>query len=622
MIIDIDSLARKHGIAPEYEGTDGVKRLVPHETKLRLLEAIGIAPTESDVTDLEAELRQPQPSLNQQCYLPSWLTESRVWGISLQLYELRSKSNWGIGDFADLRKMVEIAAGKGADFIGLNPLHALFLSEPDRNSPFSPSNRSYLNPIYIAVPLVSGYVPEAEEVRIAASLRDGDLVDYREVVALKLRALRRCWHLWQNASSYSSRSERDSFKLFKGDGGLDLRSHALFEALSFYMIRSGFGSGWSTWPSEYHSLESASVEEFSLHHAPELEFHSWLQWLATVQLNSVKEAAHASGMRIGLYLDFAVGEAPDGSATWIRQQDYIRGFKIGAPPDVFSAQGQDWGLAALSPATLETKVSNSDLFNQAMQNGGALRIDHAMSLRQLFLVPDGELPSNGTYIRYPTLHLLEHLSEASKNNSCIVIGEDLGNVPEGFRDEMQSVRILSYRVLYFEKEQARFNPATDYPALAFACLSTHDLPTLAAWWKCDDIGLRLHHTLVDDDLAEQQVTERLSERKALLKALMDFGLVNPNEHGEMTLRLGELDFSLPGAIAIAVHRFIAKTPCLLAGIRLADLTGETKPTNLPGTDPSTYPNWRQKSSILLEDMSVDDRFMAIVEAVAAERPRS
>jgi 4-alpha-glucanotransferase len=621
MMVDPDALAPKYGISSEYMGTDGVKRVVPHETKVKLLAALGIQQAQSDDAKILGEIPPEQLPRNHKCYLPSWLAKTRVWGVSLQLYELRSERNWGIGDFADLRSVVETVAKRGADFIGLNPLHALFLSDPARNSPFSPSNRGYLNPVYITVPAVFGYKPEVDELRIAESLRQGDLVDYGAVVALKLQALQRCWRVWRRTSATSS-AEFHSFELFKAEGGSELRSHALFETLSLHMVRSGYDAGWSTWPIAYRSRHSADVEEFAVCHASELEFHTWLQWLAAGQLDSVKAAADAAGMRIGLYLDFAVGEAPDGSATWINGQDYVQGFKVGAPPDVFSSTGQDWGLAARAPPMLEAAMeSYSALFKEATQHGGALRIDHAMSLRQLFLVPDGEPPSSGTYVQYPTQQLLQHLSDASEKNCCLVIGEDLGNVPEGFRDEMQNAQILSYRVLYFEKEQTRFLPPADYPDLAFACLSTHDLPTLAAWWVCDDIRLRLQHGLIDEELAEIQMQERLVERGALLDVLLDSDLIKQAAYAAFALRLGEIAFPLPDVVSAATHRLIAQTPSILAGIRFADLTGETKPTNLPGTDSSQYPNWRQKSSILLENLSGDDRFRAIVAAVAAERPR-
>ncbi|MBB3233775.1 4-alpha-glucanotransferase [Phyllobacterium endophyticum] len=615
----IDLLAAQHGISREYEGADGVRRLAPHDTKLKLLKALGVDPeTPGGEAHLGSTDCPHQESLR--CFLPDWLESARCWGISLQLYELRSARNWGIGDFADLLKAIQLFANAGADFIGLNPLHALFLAEPERNSPFSPSNRRFLNPLYISVPNVPGYQPVADELEECERIREGDLVDYGGVAALKVRALRRLWARWRD--EIGARELAKDFERFQDDNGPELRAHALFESLSSEMTRRGHGAGWKSWPKQFQNRETPAVRSYASTHAGDVNFHMWLQWLAKQQLDVAQKEARRLGMRVGLYLDFAVGEAPDGSATWINRDAYIEGFNIGAPPDFFSAIGQDWGLVPPSPAALLNPHGTwANLLGRTMSNGGALRLDHAMSLRQLFLVPNGEPASSGTYLRYPFRILLEHLAKASLDQSCMVIGEDLGNVPGGFREEMERAAVLSYRVFCFEKEGTSFVPPERYPRLALACLSTHDLPTLRAWWGCDDIALRQEHNLIDQKQAAAQTEQRLSERESLLEIMARYHLIDPLSAAEVTGRIRDVAFPLPDTVMIAAHCLIARTPSLLVSIRLADLTGEEHPTNLPGTDPSIYPNWRRKNSIDLDELAGGERFRSLVAAVNQERPR-
>jgi 4-alpha-glucanotransferase len=617
----IDLLAAKYGISTEYEGADGVRRLAPHDTKLKLLKALGVDP-ETPGGEVHLGSTDCQHQGVSRCFLPDWLERERCWGISLQLYELRSARNWGIGDFSDLLKAIQLFAKVGADFIGLNPLHALFLAEPERNSPFSPSNRRFLNPLYISVPDVPGYHPEADELEESERIREGELVDYSRVAALKVRALRRLWARWLAREEIGSSELAKDFERFQDDNGPSLTAHALFESLSSEMTRKGHGAGWKSWPQQFQNRETPAVRSYASAAAGDVNFHMWLQWLAERQLKLAQKEARRLGMRVGLYLDFAVGEAPDGSATWINRDAYIEGFNIGAPPDFFSAIGQDWGLVPPAPAALlDPHGTWANLLGRTMSNGGALRLDHAMSLRQLFLVPNGEPASSGTYLRYPFRILLEHLANASLDQSCMVIGEDLGNVPGGFREEMERAAVFSYRVFYFEKEGMSFVPPERYPRLALACLSTHDLPTLRAWWECDDIALRQDHSLIDQKQAAAQTEERLSERKSLLELMVRCHLIDPPGAAEVTRRIRDVEFPLPDTIMIAAHRLIARTPSLLVSIRLADLTGEEHPTNLPGTDPSIYPNWRRKNSIDLDELNAEERFRSLVAAVNQERPR-
>lgn len=591
---DPDELLASAGIVPLRPGVDGEPVPISTAAKERLLAALGGAGDEPLPPPPDTGLLR-----RQSCYVPEFLGRERAWGISLQLYELRSARNWGIGDFADLAEFCAVAGAAGADFVGLNPLHALFLAEPDRCSPFSPSNRLFLNPLYIAVDAVDHTATNLVDPGRLERLRRAEFVDYIDVADLKLSALRR---LWQARPSGVGEAVMAAFRQ---QGGEPLRRHALFEALSAAMKAQGHDAGWRSWPEPYRDCDSPEVAAFAEEHADEVEFHIWLQWLADLQLRQASAAARAAGMRIGLYLDLAVGEAPDGSATWSEPSLFVPGVTVGAPPDVFSSLGQDWGLAALAPQVMAR--TDAARFRQmvefAMRRGGALRLDHAMALRQLFLVPEELTPEDGAYVRYPFDMLVGGLAAASQRNRSIVIGEDLGVVPEGFRDEMREAGILSYRILYFEQDEERFLNHAAYPKLALACLSTHDLPTLLGWWDGDDIRLRLEHGLIEEDAAREQETRREIERRSLLDRLgIDPGSLD--DHG----------------LIVAAHRFVAETPCLLAVARLADLVGERQPTNLPGTA-GTYPNWRRRLPVPIERLEATPLWRDVTAILAEQRNR-
>lgn len=495
---ELDRLCQHHGIATAYDdpqaGEKGGKRPVPDATKRLILTQIGVDPGGPPTGQaVPQSLAAPQGVA---CYCPDWLLAQPAWGIFCQLYELRSARNWGIGDFRDLADMAAIAAQAGADFLGINPLHALFLGDPTRRSPFSPSNRRFLNPVYIAVDDVPG--AELPDAAILDALRDTDTVDYAAVIAHKLDALRIAFERDPFGPGPYARSQHDAFR---ETGGTALARHALFEALSLHQAAHGAGAGWKGWPDDLQHAQSKAVAEFAAQNASEIAFHIWLQWVATVQLDAARDAARAAGMRIGLYLDLAVGEAPDGSATWGAGDLTLDGLTIGAPPDVFAAEGQSWGLSAPSPRSMSQDdfAPFRDMIAAQLSHAGALRIDHAMALWQLFLIPEGASPADGAHLRYPFADLVRVLAALSHDHGALVIGEDLGFVPPGFRDAMEEAHILSYRILYFEQTETGFNAPDDYPHIALACLSTHDLPTLAGWWEAEDIQLRELHGLVDPE---------------------------------------------------------------------------------------------------------------------------
>jgi 4-alpha-glucanotransferase len=593
----LKTLARSHGIALRRPCADGSTAPVSDQTLRKMLAALHV---EFDDT----ALAPARPA----CYLTPGLPDHPAWGISLQLYELRSNRNWGIGDFADLLAFCDIAAPLGADFIGLNPLHAPFTADPARCSPYEPSNRRFLNPFYIAVDAVDGFVGSKAMTERIGQLRGVKLVDYAQVAATKLEVLRQIWQTGQGG-----RDGRE-FAAFTEEGGDDLHRHALFEALSAAMVANGEGAGWRSWPAAYQTPSSAEVADFSETQADDIQFHKWLQWLAHTQLEKAALHATKAGMRIGLYLDLAVGEALDGSATWSDPDIYVSGASIGNPPEPYATEGQDWRLAALQPATMTTGDSSpfEKLLAAAMRYAGAIRIDHAAALSRLFLVPTDGTPAEGTYVSYPEEALLDVLSKASQAYRSVVIGEDLGNIPEGLREDLGEAGILSYRILSYERNARGFIAPQDYPENALACVSTHDHQTFVGWWHGKDIAMRSEHGLVPPDMAKKHLLERQAERDDLIDALSQAGLQPP----AAAMEVGDEAMSL----SVSAYRYVARSRSLLVAVRLADLTNEPDPTNIPGTSGS-YPNWRPKLSVALEALADAPLFRQVIATMQELRPR-
>ncbi|RUM20702.1 4-alpha-glucanotransferase [Rhizobium vallis] len=615
---DLDELARRHGISPTRPSPDNREVAISNAAKRKILSALKVELPAAADPEAGASLpeREPADQKIPTSFLPDFLTRTRIWGISLQLYELRSPRNWGIGDYQDLADMAELAGSLGADFIGLTPLHAPFLADPDRCSPYEPSNRQHLNPLYIAVDRVPGFVGSPELERQLQRLRRTDLVDYVGVARTKLAALRGLWPAWRQRGPADANYHPADFDAFIAERGDSLRLHALFECLSFSMVEDGRGAGWRGWPADFRRCDSPAVREFERDHADDVRFHMWLQWLAHRQLLQAAERARKAGLRLGLYLDLAVGEAVDGSATWSEPDVYVSKATIGSPPDPFAVDGQDWHLAGYLPSTIAAGNMSPyrRMVSAAMRYSGAIRIDHAPAVRRLFLVPTGSRPDGGGYVRYPQHRLLQILADASAEHRCLVIGEALGMIPEDLPDDLDAAQILSYRILSYEQDEKGFKPADAYPVLALACISTHDHQTLAGWWRGADIKARCDHAIVPPDLTGEHLRHRKRERRNLKAALEAAGLDLP---AGLTARASREALR---ELTVSAYRFIARTPSLLAVVRLADLTEEKKPTNIPGTS-DTYPNWKPKLSVALGDLTASPLVARVTAAMREERPR-
>ena len=381
-----------------------------------------------------------------------------------------------------------------------------------------------------------------------------------------------------------------------------LRRFATFNTIAEILCNSD----WMTWPARLRHPENPGVAEFAAEHFEIIAFHAWMQNLADQQFAGAAESARRDGLSLGFYRDLAVGAAPDGAEAWSAQDTLMHGVSVGAPPDPFSAQGQVWGLPPPNPVAMRRDGFSAfnELLVANMRHAGALRIDHVMGLRRLFVVPDGAGAIDGAYVSYPLTDLLAQVALESQRARCLIVGEDLGTVPEGMSERLAVSNILSYSVLWFERRDGRIRPPPEWKRLAAACVSTHDLPTLTGWWEGADIAEKHALGLLDDPEAGGV---RAGEKAALIALLMDENLLE-----------GEVDLTqpmpMPLAVAAAIHAFVSATPSLLALVQADDLAGERVAVNLPGTD-TERPNWRRRLDLDVSELCHTPLAWAILGAM-------
>ena len=542
------------------------------------------------------------------CFEPPALAAGRrLWGLAVQLYTLRSLKNWGIGDFGDLELLIRWMASCGAGFIGVNPLHALAPADPARSSPYSASSRHFLNVLYISVPAVPEYadciaararMADAEFAHRLAGLRAAQLVDYRGVADLKFEILALLYQEFRD-KHLAMRSERGrDFLEFVARRGLPLQMHARFDALDRHFRASqGTPSGWMSWPQEFRDVNGSAAARFALEHREEVDFYAYLQWLAHAQLVQAQALARELGMPIGLYGDYAVGANPSGSETWVDEASYCLGAEIGAPPDPLALKGQGWGIPPPDPAAMQVQRLQGfiQLIRDNMRYYGALRLDHVMSLYRLWWVPAGCAATAGAYVHYPLQQLMTVLSLESARSSCLVVGEDLGVVPDEMRKAMPEFGLYHYKVLLFEKVPGRFRRPDEFVREALAAATTHDLPTLRSYWEARDIELRRRLNLFPSaDIENDIVQQRDHDRDMLLSALREQG-INP-AHPSAPLE------PYTDELGQALHLYLARSSAALVALQIDDLLGMTDPVNVPGTF-AEYPNWQRKVTATIEDMA-------------------
>jgi 4-alpha-glucanotransferase len=554
---------------------------------------------------------------------PALQGDERVAGVAIHLYGVRSERNWGIGDLGDLQKIVTWAAKDlHANLIALNPLHATFNRKPYNTSPYLPMSRYYRNFVYLDIPAMRDYQDSAEAQavvnrpqvqRLLSDLRAAETVQYEEVARLKLEVLKRTFQTfltnhWQAGKQKTSR-RKEFEKYIKREGSL-LDNFAAFCAIDSVLRSRQPGIWiWSQWPPEYQRADTESVREFKEEHWREVLFHKFIQWQLEKQLSRVQKRARDLGMCIGLFHDLALAVDQFSADFWAYQDFFIARLRVGAPPDAFSQHGQDWGFSP--PNTERLRQIGYDLFIKEIRrncaSGGALRIDHVMRLFRLYCIPEGMPPRDGAYVLQPFEDLLRIVALESVKNQVIIVGEDLGTVPEDMRSLLAQANVLSYRLLYFEKDnQENFILPQHYPELALVTVTTHDLPTLFGFWTGRDIGVRASRGIFDTQAAVLTASEeREADKKKLLAVLQDLNLLSKGLDTK-----GEVSGEFSGDLQKAVIAFLAMTPAKLFVLNQEDLFREKDQQNLPGTTVE-YPNWSVKMKYTVEQLSSDPEARAL-----------
>jgi 4-alpha-glucanotransferase len=571
------------------------------------------------------------------CYVPDGMAHGeRVWGLAVQLYALRSRTNWGVGDFTDLARLVEWAGKElGAGIIGLNPLHALKNSRPHHLSPYSPTSRLFLNELYIDLDRLPEYhaSPEAQRLRQSPEFqsnleqaRTADLVDSESVVKAKRTMLDLAYRqfLKENYTGTEPSLQPTSargwlLERFIRDEGESLERFALFQVLEEERRLIELSPKlWPEWPAQYQNPGSPALREFARRHRKRVRFFQYVQWVAADQLRAANTRATQVHMTVGLYPDLALGSDRNGAEAWMLQDALALGADCGAPPDAFAPQGQNWGFAPFHPLRLKATGYRSfiELLRKTLRQGGAIRIDHVMMLFRLFWVPRGLTAAAGAYVQYPAEDLLRILALESTRAQTLVIGEDLGTVPDYVREQLARYKILSYRVFYFERNwDGSCKPPSAYPDQSLAVVTTHDLPTLTGYWIGEDIRLRARLGMyVNEQAVQQALEERARDKNRILAALQGEGVLPPG--------VGDQQEYVPAMtpdLCRAIHVYLAKSPAWVVMANLDDVIGEVTQMNLPGTV-DAYPNWSRKLSLSLEDLQQDERVQSLAAAVRTLRP--
>jgi 4-alpha-glucanotransferase len=537
----------------------------------------------------------------------------RIWGLAAQIYGLHSPDDCGVGDMAGAVALAKAAAQLKADALALSPTHALFAADPNHFSPYSPSSRLFYNPMHADAAAIFGGAKIAKARSEVAdngtnTHKEPSLIDWRQSCRKKMAVFR---HLFEDffaneISVEPATALAKDFMRFCATHDAALSRHALFEALHASRLQMEQNEwNWQAWPVEWRDPKSPSVRRFAEKNKLEILFHSFLQWLADRSFAAAHQEIRNAGMRIGLIADLAVGMNSSGSAAWSEQKDVLVGLQIGAPPDLYNNRGQNWGLTTFSPRALRSSGFAPFIatLRACMRHAGGVRIDHAMGLMRLWVVPRGAEANEGAYLAYPLDDLLRLTALESHQNRAVVIGEDLGTVPTGFRERLAAVGIYGMNVLWFERKQAGFAGPQNWPTEVAAMTSTHDLPTVAGWWRGRDIEVRGQLGSVAN---EREQAGRDEDRRALWRAFREAKVASgkppPPDQG--------------ARVDDAAVQFIACTPSRLALLPLEDALGLEDQPNMPGTI-EQQPNWRRRyrgeAGQLLEQPGVRQRLQPLAE---------
>jgi 4-alpha-glucanotransferase len=494
-----------------------------------------------------------------------WLPEDRAWGWAVQLYAARGRDSWGIGDLADLRAIRRMAADQGAGFVLINPLHAVAPTAGQEASPYLPATRRFRNPIYLRVAEVPGADGVDLEEDAGRALSEGSLIDRDAIWARKREVLMRI---------FFAHGGGEAFGRWREEQGQILQDWATWAA-----IAEEHGGDWHAWPEELRRPDAREVASYAEQHGAVVAFHAWLQWALDLQFTA------ATG-DMTVIQDLPIGFAGGGADAWSWQDTLAEGVSVGAPPDAFNSQGQDWGSPPLIPWRL--RDADYEPFIQSiratMAGAGGLRIDHVMGLFRLWWVPSDGTAADGAYVRYPAEDLLDIVALESSRARALVVGEDLGTVEDGVREAMAEHGVLSYRLLWFEDD----DPSA-WPAEAMAAITTHDLPTVAGLWTGEDVEEQRECGTGTEEELERG-------RTSLLRHLP--GLPDAASTEEAVLR---------------AHELLARAPSLLLSATLDDAVGELRRPNMPGA--GERPNWSLPLPVPVEDLPAHPLLQKVAAAL-------
>ena len=541
-----------------------------------------------------------------QCVPPETrLRGSRGFGITANLYTVRSEKNWGAGDFGDLATIAEWLAHHGGAFVGVNPLHAL-RNEGHDVSPYSPITRLFRNPMYLRVDSVPELAHDVWAREAIASpvfqselgaLRAADMLDYGRIMALRAPVLESLHHTFVRHEVASDSARARAYARF-----VEREDPHLTQFATFLAIAEREGPDARQWPLELRDVRGDAVTRMREELAERVDYHRWMQFEVDRQLGAAALDASRAGLSLGLYQDLAVGSAPSGADVWANPELFVQGATVGAPPDMYSDEGQNWGLPAINPHVL--RATGYDYWVRLLRAGfrhtGALRIDHALGLFRMFWVPLGRSAREGAYMTSFSDELFGILALESVRHGALVVGEDLGTVPLEVPAVLARWGVLGSKVQVFERDffTGRFRRASEYPRMALATVNTHDLPPLVGWMEARDIMLRAElGDLADPAQAASMRDGRWSDRGALVESLIEEGLLPESARENVT----------SDALIAAVHAFIRRTPSALVGLSLDDLAHEQSPVNIPGVWQDKYPSWSRRMRETLEVLLTDSR---------------
>lgn len=544
--------------------------------------------------------------------------KTKTWGLCLGLYSIKSEKNWGIGDFSDLRRIIEWTAELGVGFIGINPLHAIPNRRPFGISPYSPVSRFFKNFLYLDLTEVPDVIESGTAIELMETdrfieqitfLRDLEFVHYEAIADLKMKILRLAFDSFFDIHYIRGSERGEAFRRYILEEGSLLEDFALFSAIQDATAKDS----WMEWPAEFQNISNDYVALFRQNNERQILFYQYVQWLIDLQHEELAILCRQNNIAVGLYQDLAIGSAGGGFDTWLAGDLIADGMDVGAPPDDFNTAGQNWGFPPFIPNKM--RASGYEFLIQTlrknMQHAGALRIDHALGMFRLFWIPNGSTAEDGAYVMYPSEDIMRIVALESVRNKTIIIAEDLGTVGEDVREKLFRFRMLSYKLLYFERNYpgASFKLPDRYTDLALCAVTTHDLPTLYGYWSGRDIEERTWLSLYPDErLRQQQIEERERDKALLITALKSLDLLPqdfPSDHASMHMMIPSL--------CMTIYEYLSLTPCKLLAVSVEDIVGIFEQQNLPGTVDS-YPNWLRKMPLTLEKI-MDIRSLATLARI-------